>query len=227
MSWLEPYPDFLLDEADPAEPGPEVRHEARESVSLAFLVALHLLPARQRAVLVLRDVLGYPAIEVAGMLDTSVESVKSALKRARSSVQRAQTQPTDEPPPAPGPPQEQDIVERFTNAYQAGDLHGVLALLTEDVSLTMPPLPFEYQGRIDAARLLDAVASAHAAESTSSLHASTGNPRLGSTSTTRAAGAARPIGLLVLTLAGSHIAAITNFEPDVLARFGLPRTLPT
>lgn len=226
VSWLEPYPDLLLDDADATELGPEACYEARESVSLAFLFALHRLPARQRAVVVLRDVLGYPAAEVAEMLDTTIESVKSALKRARTTLDDANASMTHEPAPASGSAEERAIVERFAAAYQAADLAGVLALLTEDVSLTMPPLPFEYHGKADTAKFLDAVVF----QPRRPIHLlptrANRQPAFGFYIDDRTTGVARPIGLLVLTLAGSKIAAITRFEPSVLSDFGLPRTLP-
>ncbi|MGW5719970.1 RNA polymerase subunit sigma-70 [Amycolatopsis sp. NPDC003865] len=114
--WLEPFPDALLEGAFPAPPGPEARYEQRESVSLAFVTALQVLPPRQLAVLVLRDVLGFPAGEVAAMLDTTVDSVKSALKRARAGLRRRQQQRA--PAPAPGSAAEHAIVAGFVRAWE-------------------------------------------------------------------------------------------------------------
>ena len=146
--WLEPFADFTLDDvADPAL-GPETRYEAREAISLAFIAALQHLPPRQRAVLVLRDVLGYHTAEVADMLESTEDSVNSALKRARAALDgRLQASRQREPAPLPRSPAEEALVERFTNAFVAGDVAGVVALLTEDVQLTMPPIPLEYYGR--------------------------------------------------------------------------------
>lgn len=136
-----------------AAPGPEVRYEASEAISLAFITALQMLPPRQRAVLILRDVLDFPAREVAHMLGTTGESVKSALKRARATLQR-QLPPANkrEPPPPRGSAAEQDLVDRLTRAYENGDVDGLVALLTEDVLMTMPPVPLEYLGRELVAR---------------------------------------------------------------------------
>src|ERR671930_1480866 len=106
--WLEPYPDVLLDGLTDSPPGPEARYEAREAISLAFVTALQLLPPRQRAVLILRDVLGYHAPEVAAMLDTSEASVTSALKRARQTLEWRL--PKDEPPPQPNSRTEHELV---------------------------------------------------------------------------------------------------------------------
>ena len=151
--WLEPYPDALLEGAIDVPPGPEARYEQTESISLAFVTALQVLPPRQLAVLILRDVLGFHASEVAGMLDSTVESVNSALKRARASLQRRQPPAGGrEPPPAPGSPAEDAIVARFVSAYEAADLDALVALLTDDVFMSMPPMPFEYEGRDVVAR---------------------------------------------------------------------------
>ena len=140
--WLEPYPDALLEGAINVPLGPEARYEQTEAISLAFVTALQVLPARQRAVLILREVLGYHANEVADMLDSTVESVNSALKRARASLQR-RLPPTGErePPPAPDSPAEQALVAKFVRAYESGDVDALVALLTADVAVSMPPIP--------------------------------------------------------------------------------------
>ena len=104
VTWLEPYPDTLLDGLPDRTPGPEARYEAREAISLAFITAVQTLPPRQRAVLILRDVLGYPAKEVAGMLDSTEESVTSALKRARATVRRLVPAGQDQAPAPDSPP---------------------------------------------------------------------------------------------------------------------------
>src|SRR5262249_57317025 len=146
--WLQPFPDALLEGAADRPLGPEARYEQAEAISLAFVTALQLLPPRQVAVLILRDVLGFHASEVAGMLEVTVESVNSALKRARASLQRRQ-QPTTghPPPPAAGSPAEDAIVATFSRAWESADLDALVALLTDDVFIAMPPMPFEYAGR--------------------------------------------------------------------------------
>ena len=151
--WLEPYPDALLEDAMGVPLGPEARYEQTESISLAFVTALQVLPPRQLAVLVLRDVLGFHASEVADMLDSTVESVTSALKRARAGLQRRRS-PADEhePPPAPDSPAEQALVAEFVRAYESADLDALVALLTDDVFMSMPPMPLEYEGRDVVAR---------------------------------------------------------------------------
>src|SRR6266568_3346420 len=146
--WLEPFPDSLLDGAFNAPPGPAALYEQTESISLAFVTALQVLPPRQLAVLILRDVLGFHASEVAEMLDSTTESVTSALKRARASLQRRQPTSADgEPPPMAGSPAEGALVAKFVRAYESADLDALVALLTDDVFMSMPPMPLEYEGR--------------------------------------------------------------------------------
>jgi RNA polymerase sigma-70 factor, ECF subfamily len=146
--WLEPYPDVLLDRLPDSGPGPEARYQAKGAISLAFITALQLLPPRQRAALILRDVLGFHAKEAAQILDTSEESVTSALKRARATLHRQQLPSAGrEPPPPPGSALERELVQQLTEAFETADVNGIVALLTDDIWLTMPPLPLEYQGR--------------------------------------------------------------------------------
>ncbi|MGI5324743.1 sigma-70 family RNA polymerase sigma factor [Actinomadura nitritigenes] len=224
--WLEPFPDALLEGAPPVPLGPEARYERTESVSLAFVTALQALPPRQIAVLILRDVLGFHADEVAGMLDTTVDSVKSALKRARTGLRRRQAAQTGaEPPPAAGSPAENAVVAGFVRAWEAADVDALVALLTDDAFVSMPPLPFEYEGRdvvagfcaglFGAGRRFDLVPTR-----------ANGQPAFGSY--LRApTGVGHGTGLYVLTLAGGRISAMTRFENSVLPSFGLPRSLPS
>jgi RNA polymerase sigma-70 factor (TIGR02960 family) len=220
--WLEPFPDALL---DGVPPGPEARYEQAEAVSLAFVTALQVLPPRQLAVLILRDVLGFHASEVAGMLDSTVESVTSALKRARASLQRRQpTAAGHEPPPAPGSPAEDAIVAKFVRAWQSADLDALVALLTDDAFVSMPPMPFEYQGRDLVTRFCASLFGAGRRFDLVPTRAN-GQPAFGAY--VRAPdGISHGAGLYVLTLAGDRICAMTRFENSVLASFGLPRSLP-
>src|SRR6202012_4037336 len=129
IAWLEPYPDVLLEGLADASPGPEARFEASEAISVAFVTALQLLPPRQRAVLILRDVLGFHAWEVAQILDSTEESVTSALKRARATLQRRLPGSSErEQAPAPGSAAERELVERFTRAFEAKDVPGIVGL---------------------------------------------------------------------------------------------------
>ena len=224
--WLEPFPDVLLEGAMDMPPGPEARYEQAESVSLAFVTALQALPPRQLAVLILRDVLGYHSNEVAGMLDATVDSVNSALKRARATLQRRRPPGGGlEPPPAPDSPSEDAIVAKFVRAYQSADLGALVALLTDDVFISMPPMPFEYEGRDVAARFFASIFGAGRRFDLVPTRAN-GQPAFGAYLHTPS-GVRHGIGLFVLTLAGDRICALTRFENSVLPWFGLPRSLPS
>jgi RNA polymerase sigma-70 factor (TIGR02960 family) len=223
--WLEPFPDALLEGAIDVPLGPEARYEQTESISLAFVTALQVLPPRQLAVLILRDVLGFRANEVADMLDSTVESVNSALKRARASLQRRRP-PADgrEPPPASGSPSEDAIVARFVHAYESADLDAVVALLTDDVFISMPPMPFEYEGRDVVARFCASLFRAGRRFDLVPTQAN-GQPAFGAY-LRGPTGICHGTGLFVLTLTGDRICAMTRFENSVLPWFGLPRSLP-
>jgi RNA polymerase sigma-70 factor (ECF subfamily) len=224
--WLEPYPDTLLQGVMDVPLGPEARYEQSQTISLAFVTALQVLPPRQLSVLVLRDVLGFQASEVAAMLGSTVESVNSALKRARASLQRRWPSVVPgEPPPAPASRSEDAIVEKFVSAWESADLDALVALLTDDVYMSMPPMPFEYEGP-------DAVAGFCASIFGSGrrfdlvLTRANGQPAFGAY--LRAPdGISHGVGFFVLTLAGDRISAMTRFENSVLPWFGLPRSLPS
>jgi RNA polymerase sigma-70 factor (ECF subfamily) len=218
--WLEPYPDELLADAIDLPLGPEARYEQSESISLAFVTALQTLPPRQLAVLILRDVLGFHADEVAGMLGTTVDSVKSALKRARAGLQR---RPAEPPPPA-GSPAENATVARFVDAWEAADIDALVTILTDDVFVSMPPLPLEYRGRDVVLRLCEVLFGAGRRYDLVPTRANS-QPAFGAYLRT-ATGIRRGTGLYVLTLAGPRISAMTRFENSVLPAFGLPRALP-
>ncbi len=227
ISWLEPYPDVLLEGLADSAPGPDARFEALESVSLAFITALQLLPPRQRAVLILRDVLGFRAREAAQMLGSSEESVTSALKRARATLQHRLPCPGEqELPPAPGSAPEQELTVRLTLAYQDGDLEAVVALLTDDVQLAMPPVPLEYHGRELVARFLQATAFRPGRTFRLIPARANHQPAYGLYLQDPQAGLAHASGLHVLTLTGRQIGAMTRFDNSVLGYFGLPGTLP-
>jgi RNA polymerase sigma-70 factor (TIGR02960 family) len=224
--WLEPYPDALLEGAVDMPLGPEARFELGESISLAFVTALQVLPPRQLAVLVLRDVLGFHASEVADMLDSTVESVNSALKRARASLQHRRPPAADrEPPPALNSPSEDAIVAKFVRAWESADLDALVALLTDDVFISMPPIPFEYEGRDVVARFC---ASLFRAGRRFDLLRTRANGQLAFGAYLRAPnGISHGMGLFVLTLTSDRICAMTRFDNSVLPWFGLPRSLPS
>jgi RNA polymerase sigma-70 factor (TIGR02960 family) len=224
--WLEPLPDALLEGAIDVPLGPEARYEQTEAISLAFVTALQVLPSRQLAVLVLRDVLGFHADEVADMLDSSVESVKSALKRARASLQRQRPTIDDrEPALACDSPSEDAIVAKFVRAWEAADLDALVALLTDDVFMSMPPMPFEYEGRDVVVRFCASVFRARRRFDLVPTRAN-GQPAFGAY-LRGPNGISHGVGLYVLTLTGARICAMTRFENSVLPSFGLPRSLPS
>jgi RNA polymerase sigma-70 factor (TIGR02960 family) len=222
--WLEPLPDELLGSGTGAPVGPEARYEQSESISLAFITGLQLLPPRQLAVLVLRDVLGFRANEVADMLETTTESVTSALKRARAALQHhhAATVGRDLPPAA-GSAAEDALVAKFVRAYESSDVDALVELLTDDVFMSMPPMPFEYQGKAVVAEFWALLFGPNRKYHLVPTRAN-GQPAFASY--VRAGdGLFHGTGLFVLTLAGSQICALTRFESTTLLWFGLPRSL--
>jgi RNA polymerase sigma-70 factor (TIGR02960 family) len=226
VPWLEPYPDSQLERAIDASPGPDGRYEQTESMSLAFVTALQLLAPRQLAVLVLRDVLGFHADEVAEMLDSTLESVNSALKRARAGLQTKFPPGCDRlPAPACDSPSEGAIVAKFVAAYESSDLDSLVALLTDDVFISMPPLPFEYQGREPASRFFASIFGSGRKFQLLPTRAN-GQPAVGAY-VRDSTGISHGVGLFVLTLAGDEISAMTRFENTVLPWFGLPRSIPS
>ncbi len=224
--WLQPFPDALLEGAIGEPAGPEARYEQTESISLAFVTALQVLPPRQLAALILRDVLGFRASEVAGMLDSTLESVNSALKRARASLQRRHPPAVGrEPPPAPGSPAEDAIVAKFVSAWESADLGALVALLTDDVVISMPPMPFEYEGRDSVARFCASLFGAGRRFDLVPTRAN-GQPAFGAY-LRPPEGIRHGTGLYVLTLVGDRICVMTRFDNSALPWFGLPRSLPS
>jgi RNA polymerase sigma-70 factor (TIGR02960 family) len=222
--WLEPFPDALIGGAIGAPPGPEARYEQTESIALAFIAALQALPPRQIAVLMLRDVLGFRADEVAEMLGSTVESVKSALKRARAGLQRRAPATGDrQPPPAPGSPAEDALVAKFVRAWETADLDGLVALFTDDVFMSMPPMPFEYEGRDVVTRFCASLFRAGRRFDLLPTRAN-GQPAFGAYLRTTT-GISHGVGLYVLGLSGERICAMTRFDNSLLAWFGLPRSM--
>jgi RNA polymerase sigma-70 factor (ECF subfamily) len=226
VHWLEPFPDSLFEA--PAHVGPDARYEATEAISLAFITALQLLPPRQRAVVILRDVLGFHADEVATMLDSTVESVTSALKRGRVTLQRKASLARNQhdKSPAPSSLEERALVERLTWAYEAGDVNALVAMLTDDVLMTMPPVPLEYQGRELAAAFNSVVTFRGGRRYRLVPTRANGQLAFGAYLVDPATGIGHAMGLLVITLRGSEISALARFDSEVQARIGLPRTLP-
>ena len=224
--WLEPYPDALLGAVADSSPGPDARYELKEAVGLAFVTALQHLPPRQRAVLVLRDVLGFRATEVADILETSEAAVKGALQRARARLGNRLPAGDRERAPLPRSPRQRELVGRFADAVERGDVDGVVALLTDDGRLTMPPQPFEYQGHAAIARFLDDRAAVRGRPLRLAPTRANGQSAFGCYLPDAETAIARPYGMIVLTLTGDRISAITWFgETSVFPHFGLPESL--
>ncbi|MGH2969156.1 MAG: sigma-70 family RNA polymerase sigma factor [Solirubrobacteraceae bacterium] len=225
--WVEPYPDAQLG-LDASVAGPEARYELRESVELAFIAALQHLPPRQRAVLILRDVLGFSAGEVADTLETTPTSVYSALQRAHKTIdERLPDQSQQATLGALGDERLREIVDRYVRAWENGDVGAVVALLAEDATITMPPRPTWYRGRDAVAGFLGDFPLA--SDNRSLLIPAGVNGQLAFGHYFRDAEADRyvPHGVNVLTLRGTRIVDITTFlMPEVFARLKLPEQLP-
>jgi RNA polymerase sigma-70 factor (TIGR02960 family) len=225
-TWYEPCPDALLEDLPDTAPGPEARYEARESLALAFVAGLQRLPPRQRAVLVLRDVLGFRAAEAAEMLDSSEVSVNSALQRARSALDGELPARDRDRAPLPRSPRERDLVGRFVDAFESADVDRVVALLTDDAWLRMPPEPLEYQGHEAIARFFLSRRWWGGQEVRMLPTRANGQPALGYYRAEPGAPVMHGQSLIVLTLEGDQISIITRFGPSLFPRFGLPPTLP-
>jgi RNA polymerase sigma-70 factor (TIGR02960 family) len=220
--WLEPYPEDRLGWLADCAPGPAARYETREAVEITFIAALQHLSGRQRAVLVLRDVLGFRADETAAMLDTSVDAVKSALKRARAAL--TAELPERLTPPAPQSSEEKELLARFVEAFLADNVDGMVALVTEHAWFRMPPSNLEYQGKAQIQALLTAIAEFRTGQPGRLLPTrANGQPAYGMYRVDPASGLAHPTGLLLLSLTGRRIATLTWFVgQSPLAAFGLP-----
>jgi Sigma-70, region 4 len=182
------------------------------------VAALQLLPERQRAALVLRDVLGLRTEEVAEVLDVTPQSVKGALQRARATLE--QHVPTLERAPLPESAAERELVAHFSDAVEAGDTARIVSLLTDEAHLTMPPLPLEYIGRAPIAGFLDYRSEIRGAPLQLRPTRANGQPAFGCYLHSRA------YGFIALTLSGEQVAAITFFsDPSLVTRFGLPRDI--
>jgi RNA polymerase sigma-70 factor (TIGR02960 family) len=217
--WIEPYPDALI---DAVEPGPEARYDARESIALSFVAGLQHLPTQQRAALVLRDVLGFSTVEVADMLDSTSAAVNSALQRARAGLQHSSGH---DRVTLPRSPHEAVVVDRFIDAIQQGDLDRVIALLTDDASLKMPPEPFEFQGPRPIAQFLQQVSFWREGLKMVPTRANN-DPAFGYYRKDPHADIYRASGLFVLTVSGDQVSSMMRFgDKSLFACFGLPRTI--
>jgi RNA polymerase sigma-70 factor, ECF subfamily len=221
--WLEPYPDGRLP-ADPDEAPPDARYEQREAVELAFVAALQHLPANQRAVLILRDVLGFSAREAAEALDTSVASVNSAVQRARTTAaERLPARSQQATLRELGDERVRAVVEDYVAAWERRDVQAMVALLAEDVTFAMPPHPHWFRGR-------DAVVEFIAGTGTPDLRrivtTASGQPAIAWYLREPGAVEYAPASIEVLGLEGARVREITAFaEPDLFGRLGLPARL--
>ena len=228
ITWLQPYPDTLLDGIPDTAPGPDAVYAATEAVELAFIAGLQRLPPRQAAALVLRDVLGFDSHEVAGLLGASQTAVKGTLQRARAAVRQQRDEAGRGREPRPAAAAERDLARRFADAYVAADIEAVLALLTDDAWLSMPPAPHQYHGT-GAIRTFLHAAFTHRGSRRLYLVPTGANtqPALAGYLSDPAQEVAAPAGMFVLTMAGTKIHAITRFHLDELyPRFGLAESLP-
>jgi RNA polymerase sigma-70 factor, ECF subfamily len=226
-TWLQPYPDALLEGIADAAPGPEARYQVSEAVELAFVAGLQRLPPRQRAALVLRDVLGFDTAQAAVMLDSSEASVKASLQRARAALEARRPDADRQRAPAPRSAREADLTRRFAEAFAGDDVDGVVALLTGDAWLTMPPAAQQYQGAAAIASFLRSSAAWRDGRRFLLVptRANT-QPAFGCYLPDVQGPTAEAAGLIVLTLEGGRISAVTRFlDSQVLRPFELPETL--
>ncbi len=224
ISWLQPYPDRLLAGVIDAAPGPEARYEAKEAVALAFVSGLQHLAPRQRAVLVLRDVLGFHADEVAEMLGTSAASVNSALQRARTTLEQ-RLAPRQDRLAVPRSGADGELINRFAEAFEGDDIDTVVALLTADAVVSMPPEPEWHQGPEAIGEFLRA---RHATRTTAWRFYATGangQPAFAYYFPDDGGGWVRA-GIFVVGVRGDGIESITRFGDDgLLDRFDAPGRL--
>lgn len=231
VEWLQPYPDRLLDQIASGDSEPDALVIARETIELAYLAAIQYLPPKQRAILILRDALGWSAKETANLLDASVSSVNSSLHRARTAMRRRLPKRRLEWSTAATPTiAEQKLLELYMDATDRADVAGLTALLREEVRLTMPPYPTWFQGR-------EEIATAFALSTDQSSPAYLGQLRTVATAANRQLAVAayvrrsgdseyRALGVDVLRLEGDLVVEITRFvNADLFAAFGLPPTL--
>jgi RNA polymerase sigma-70 factor (TIGR02960 family) len=223
VPWLQPYPDVLLESLSDQAPGPEARYESRETISLAFVTAVQLLPPNQRAVLLLRDVLGYRASETAELLGLTLDTVTGALKRARAAINASHS--PGPPPPPPGSPEERALTERFVAAFTGADVAALVALMTDDAWVRMPPLPFEYRGTEAVYRFFTALNAHRRGIDRLVPVRANGQPAWGEYRRDAVTGVLHLMGIEVIGLAGTRICEITRFETATAPYFGLPRTL--
>lgn len=223
VPWLQPYPDQLLDEMAPGETQPDAVAVERETIELAFLAALQVLPARQRAALIVRDVLGWPATEAASLLDTSVAAANSALQRARATMQEHLPQRRADWSVREPSADERAILDQFIAAHERCDAVAAVAISAQDLRITMPPLPLLYEGIEAIAPLMQTALG----EGEWRLVPTRANRLPTAASYLRRPGDSqyRAFKFDVLRIDGGKIAEITTFGPALFPMFGLPQIL--
>jgi RNA polymerase sigma-70 factor, ECF subfamily len=226
MPWVQPYPDVLLDELVADEPGPEAVAVSRETMSLAFLAAIQLLPPRQRAALILRDIVGWPASEVAGMLEVSVAAANSAVQRARAKLRDQWPKGRLDWAPAAGPdPEQRRLLQRYVDAHERADPEALIALLSPDTRLAISPQVGEWNGRDEVG---DALRGGMNSLGRWRLLPIRANGQPGAAGYLRRPGAVvfAPFVLGVLRFEQGHLVDVAAFEqPAMFAAFGLPAQL--
>ena len=226
VPWLQPYPDRLLDEVAPADDEPDAVVVARETVSLAFIAALQLLPPRQRAVLLARDILGWSAAETAGHLDLSVASANSALQRARATLGTQLPERRADWSVTALSDDEREVLSLFIDAHERQDVAASAALLREDTRITMPPNPFAFEGRDTIVRSLETAFGVES-EGDWRLVPTMANRMPTAASYLRATGDTefRAFKFDVLRVIDGKVAEVTTFGSGLFPAFGLPPTL--
>jgi RNA polymerase sigma-70 factor (ECF subfamily) len=227
ITWLQPFPDRLLDGVAPSEEEPDAVVVAKETIELAFLAAVQLLPPRQRAVLILRDVLGWSAKETASLLETSVQSANSALQRARATLQKQMPERLEWAPETDPSEQERELVQRYIEAAEHPDADVLAELMKDDLRFSMPPDPRWWAGRdavvqgwFDGGLGSEEFGRLRCVLTYANRQPAVANYRLAPGDT-----AYRPLALDVLRIEGGRIAEIVAFDSSVFPRFGLPAEL--
>ena len=223
VPWLQPYPDSLLDEVAPSDDQPDAVIVERETIELAFLAAMQVLPPRQRAALIARDVLGWPAIETASLLETSVAAANSALQRARATMQEHLPARRSEWTAGEPSAEERALLEQFIDAHQRGDAALAVSIASQDLRITMPPAPYLFEGLATIAPLLARALR----EGEWRLLPTLANRMPTAASYLRQDGDTqfRAFKFDVLRIENGLIAEITTFGPALFRAFGLPPTL--
>jgi RNA polymerase sigma-70 factor (TIGR02960 family) len=226
VPWLQPYPDRLLDEIAPSDDQPDAVVIERETIELAFLAAMQVLPPRQRAALIVRDVLGWPASETASLLETSIAAANSALQRARATMQEHLPARRSEWSAGEPSAEERALLDRFIDAHERGDAVAAVAIAAQDIRVTMPPNPFSFDGLAAIAPLLER-AFGEERDGDWRLVPTRANRMPAAASYLRRPGDSefRAFKLDVLRIDHDLIAEITTFGPGLFPAFDLPPTL--